>query len=1369
MTYSPYGQLSEEEQVEAFRQKNAEELQYEDAFRAADQQQAELQQQQDAQVSDGEQPTGEQPTQQEEQPQQEQPQQELKQPGDPGTNPNRPPEGQEDQYTWNEQTGEYELNSGAAVQMVAETVAAPVLGTIDGLADLYNWVAPGPDIPEIPKFRNQNLQTIREVSSFIGPTFMGIGVIGNAAKYVHGLSKFGLLTKLGNNKAFQWFANRGLEAGVGVAVDQSSRHSDEHNFLGHVAKWTNTPEGSKIFGIWGPDVYTMDSDSPDLKRSKNRNEGLMLGWASALLEGAGRIGIGAMKTRAATKWVPKTSESKRYFDSIMSDEFADVKFSDNVIEDTILRSEARQEKALDELGDYFMVKQNEANLDEALPLQTVDQMEFDQPVKGVHDMFDFPEGGVRTVDEGGVPAAMVDAARIKNNIGTNYGRVGSIVTESALRYGMDGANATKRQVVGKIKGEILNSGRFDAVVNGKVLTDKQIDEAGTELAELLMGMDPGEMQLILAPFKKQSDELGATIVNKVGYDAVFKAIKGYQEVFLDAAEKKASGLLTTSLAGQAADMAEELPLMKGTAASEQLVPTIMNRMEYLMVEKALASYDAGRVLQSMNVWERMKRMKNPQSLVKDAQIARERYLGQIVDEAKGFSRQLLAIADEKPEFLKPLYELWAHTDGRLSSMYSLNKYVYESLGAINQAFIRGDNTIPNLIVEGMWSNYYNSILSATSTPVKAIVANIGGLVARPINSMAGMVLSGQFTPKNAHRMFTQYAGLTQAFGDAFAHAGWAWKKAVNNPGEIMEYGRADLASKAESNLGVLQGFAEASMKEGNDGPMILVNQYRSLQDLANSPWMRYGTNAMTAADAFVRSFIASAESRGRAFDELLELGKPVTGQKVRSLSKKIRENMIDENGFIADASVEYYSREIALNLESPMADAMSNLVRYVPAAKPFFMFPRTQANALAMVRKYGPLEGFSKEFYDFNYGAMSSLSMDQIPLEHVEQVLTKRGIALDENAMTTFKQMRYETNGRVAVGTLSILAAGTMFMQGGLTGDGHFDPRRKGLEKDLQKAKRSYKGVDGRWHSYEFLGPLADWIAATVNVMDNSHTLSHGDTEKLFNKLTFVMANGIFNKSIFSMFEPLNDVLNGNPNALSRFQAKTLNAMIPYAGLRRQFSQLISDGLKEVDDDLFSLLRNSNNWLDLFDDDNLESKYDWIDGTVIGRNDEQNFFHKSFDIMRGVRTSPELSKRKQFLLEIEYDSTPSFARDDDGNDLPAELRAKLYYQMGQDGEFGRRLDKIMARAESVKFIQRLRHFRKHGVGSDPSKGNQADVYFNIYNQIDDALRDAKARATNQLRASDPAAWSEINKLTRQKNENETRSRNGTLTLQNMHR
>ena len=1284
-----------------------------------------------------------------------------KQPGDEGTNPNRPTEGEEDQYQWNAETGEYEMKSGAAVGLVAETVVAPMAGTLDGFTDIYNYFMPGPDIPKLPKFQNENIEVIRNVSSFIGPQLTGMGVIGKGARALHSAGKAPQAVQaLGNNPLFQWFATLGLDGAVGAVIDQSNADSTGDNMQRQLRDALRTPEGERLFGIFPADWATSDRDSPDEKRAKNRNEGFGLGMFSGVAEGLVRVFAAAKSTQRITTKIRTKDTSGAYVTRTLGDEFTDIKYSDDPIEDSILRSEARTQRNLDELGEFYVAKQNEANLAAGQPYQQVTEMEFpDGPVKGIHDQFDIGENGVRTADPDGAIGAAIDAARVKYNIGTRYGRLGSIVTEAALKWGLEVENLSQAQLVNAVLEHIESSGKFDALIGDTIISAKQIDEAGTELAEIMEDMRPGEMRLLLDNYKKLNDDLNLSVVNKVGYDAVFKSIKRYQEVFLNLDEKKARALLTTSLAGQASDMAGEIRNLEGSAAIEAAREQIFNRMEYLMVEKALASYDAGSTLRSLNVWERIKQLADG-TAAKDYVLreteARERFLGQLIPDAKGFTQTLMELSDSNPEFLKPLFDAYHMTDGHVSSMYLLNKYVMENLGQIKQFVARGKGSMPNLIVQGFWSNYYNSILSSTVTPVRAVVGNTTGLIARPINTMVGSLMSGDL--RGLHRASVQYTGVIEGFQRAWQQASLYMRKATENPMSVRDIDRADLRIKQnEEQFEILKGYADASSQNGEYGPQFLLQLAEDMHSVASSPWMRYSANLMGAADAMTRAFIATAETRGRVYDQLFKPGQKVSRRQFRDAQQQIYDQMVNKDGFVSEKYVNYYNGEIALNLESDMAKGVSSLIANQPWMKPFILFPTTSVNMLTMFTKYSPLAYLTKDFHDLTkYGRI-----DNVPLDHIRSFMERKGLPFNENSIQAFDQMRREAKGRMAVGSLSVLAVTTMMTQDRLRGTGHWDKERQRVRTDLGWKKKTYLGTDGKWHSYDWLGPIGDWIAAVADLRDNFNLISTPAQEKTAEKLMYVLASAITDRSVMAMVEPMNDVLAGNSSAATRWGANFLNSTIPLAGARNQFGRLLSEGLKEVDDDLVQLWRNRNNYLDVLDGEKSGAldKYDWVDGERVGY--EENFWQRVYNNFTGFSTSSRMTEAKQFLIDIEYDRRPTFKKSKDGIEFTAEQRAQLFSLIGQDQAWRRDLRQIMKDAESGGFLRRLRAYRRKGIGSDPTTGVNAEDYLNIYARVNEALERAKWRAEANMDAETKA---EITRARSQKSTNETRSRRGLTPL-----
>ena len=84
----------------------------------------------------------------------------------------------DDSLKYNEDVGEYELKSGAAAQMAAEAVFALPTGALDFGVDVINLI-PGVDAPKLPKFHNDALQAVRDISSVVLPS---IGLIGKGTK-----------------------------------------------------------------------------------------------------------------------------------------------------------------------------------------------------------------------------------------------------------------------------------------------------------------------------------------------------------------------------------------------------------------------------------------------------------------------------------------------------------------------------------------------------------------------------------------------------------------------------------------------------------------------------------------------------------------------------------------------------------------------------------------------------------------------------------------------------------------------------------------------------------------------------------------------------------------------------------------------------------------------------------------------------------------------------------------------------------------------------------------------------------------------------------------------------------------------------------
>jgi hypothetical protein len=1176
-----------------------------------------------------------------------------------------------------------------AAQTFAEGTLAIPTGATDFAVDTINLI-PGVHIPKIPKFRNEIAQAARDISSFIVPTLLlhkGLGAAGKAAN-----AKIGW--QLGKSELVKFIGEKGVAAGAGVAVDAINTQNETGDNLQGTLKKTFP----KTFNWISNDWATLDSDSPDVKRAKNINEGVGLGVFTDLLEGSAKFIQAVKGTENVVRWLPENEQAKTFFSRVKQ-------AKNGTVEGTVKSAADLREVAKDELGTYRMAK----------------NPNLDKPMFGIHDAFDVEESGIRSVDNMGVIGASVDAERIAKNDGTIHGRLGSIISEAALKFGLDATNLSKRLIIQTVVDNIKGAGKYSYLRDGRKISFDEIDKAGSDLAQVMLDprMDSGMLKGTLDNFMNEVD--GMKNLNDVGYNGAFKAIKGYMDEYLNMDTLKAQAYVTTSLAGQVSDMAEGARYMEGTAAVERAQEQILDRMEYLMVEKGLASYVRGSGLNNINLWKKMRYANDPKKMAEVAENARaqtEDALANIIPRAKNTASSLREISKERPEFLKPLQMAWEFSDGNIDTMGKLNNFVEQSLSDVKKAFVDGQPEIPNVIVQGYWSNIYNSVLTSISTPLKAGFGNAVMLLEKPISVIGGAAIGGDI--KTLKRGWYQYSAFADTMKKGLDHMSMVYRKAASDPSSVNYIMRDDIVRKNEETMDILHSFARSAEQRGELGPLSLYYKAEALNDLSNNPMLRFGANAMTALDGFAKAVIANGEARGRAFDKFIDGGVELNAASLKAANEEIYKSMFDSTGMIKDEAVDYASREISMNLDNPAASALSGVISKFPVLKPFFMFPRTSMNIIAMTDKHSPVSLFAQEYNKIAFKPLSAFSQDEIV-----DILTAKGLPVDENIAQTFHTLRAEIRGRKAIGTITIGAAVGMFLNDNLRGNGHFDKERQKVRQELGWKPRSYRGTDGKWYTYDGLGPISDFLALTADVMDNFDSVSPDDLENTLRKIGFMLGANLTNKSMLAGIEPMNDVLSGNPAALNRWAASFGSSLAPLSGARNELGRLMAPQLRELDMEFTQLLRNRNKYLDAIDPKGaLPDAHDWIDGKKIGYS--ENFFTRAWNATMPMKVSDALSPERQFLLDIEYDSRPSFMKNQKGIEYTPQERSELYSIMGKQGYFKSEIQRIMKSTNAQQWRDSIKAARGSGSQVDPRN------WQNLYRDLDVNLDRAKRLAEVQL-------------------------------------
>ena len=1151
-------------------------------------------------------------------------------------------------------------------------------GVADFFVDAVNMI-PGVQAPKLPKYENQVAQSVREIISVVAPTIAlsmtGVGALGAAAK--------GSKVKLLADPFVKWLGTTAFSAGAGTTIDLISETSEGDNLSGSLKKMF-----PRTYAWIPDDIATLDTDSPDVKRIKTATEGTGLGIFSDIVGGFATILRNAQGVRNATKWIPESEKARNWLAKNAEEVTDDV-------EEVVAKSAAKRSASLDELGQYNYSKSQ--NLDE--------------PIFGVHDMYGYQESGIRVADDMGIVGASVDLVRVQNNLDTSYGRLGSVVSEPELKRMLDGLD--DYDVVMRSKRDALSdAGEYGyRLKDGSLINSKTITDAGEQLAKDMGYMTNGEIdQLIKNNQAGRNPDTQAPMLTSAAARAVKEELKAAMTQFGGVSD----ALVRTSVAGQVSDMSFAARLADGTAATPRLQEQILDRIELLMVANGETGKQRGFLLKMLDMAKRGFKQLTPEELrKKGADVT-----AQLKAEAKQTVDVLREVSQKRPDMLGPLLLAYEATDGSVKSMDALNNYMRQSTGVLRKAFIDRQPEIPSVVMQGFWANVYNSTLSAFATPIKAGVSNAVLLVERPIATLAGSLMyDDKYTLR---RGWYQYSAMGDSLRKGMKYMGETMRRSGLDPNYSGVAGRETMVQRNAKQLEVMNAFADAKAAEGDFGPQAMMAQIEEIQALADHPWLRFGTRAMQAFDGFTQAVIGNVEARGRAFDEVARnanIDADAMDQVAQKAYKDIWKK--DEMGrdIISDETVRRASGEIAMNLDNSINSGLSDIIRSVPAAKPFLLFTKTPINMMGFAASHHPMGMFIDQLGQF------SRPFDQIPADKARQLLEARGIPFDENAEIAYNSIRAEMKGRKAIGTVAVMAAVGLMMNDSLHGNGFFDRQKQQLRRSVDWKPRSIKDpISGKWVSYDNLGAVTDLLALTADIMDNFDVLGEGDLNQLLSGVGFVLSASITDKSMLAGIEPIYDIFSGNGGAINRWASSFLPAAtMPGSSQMAELTRLMSPNLRVVEENLAAMLANRTPAKMA-----LPKEYDFVDGGEVGG--QENFFARLYNTYSPFKVNGEISDEKQFLIDIEYDKRPSMDTDGRGVKLTPQEQSDIARLMGKNKTFKKAIQRVMRSTEGKKFREAFKESQANG--DEPQLKN----FGNIHSELDRYLNLAKEEAIRELDA-----------------------------------
>ena len=1226
---------------------------------------------------------------------------------------------------------------------------AAIQGVVDTATDFANFILPDfiPDIPKASKYENKVAQTVRSVSSVVLPTMglQGLGMRGAAALQSKAVTKLGAsanINRLGNTAFMKFVGERGIEAGASVAVGAVASEYEEDNLLGSLKK--NWPETWDFI----PDNWaTLAGDTPDIKRQKNINEDLAMGFLIPFANFSGKLISAISEVKDVFKTAPKIiGESDQAVKYLAANK---PKPTSEVPEEALLEYQAKQDEALDELGYYNSSKTDDPNV----------------AIKGVHDLYDFRETGLRTVDDFGIVGASVDAALIQGNKGTVHGRLGNFISGPALKYGAETPGGVEEITIGLTK-QLKEADKVGMVADDFAVSADEVAEAGDKL--VLELFDPTatieDMRRMLDP-QIYKNEAGVEVLAKDGYIDALGSINTLVKEFQGMDVARAQAYTATSMAGQVADLAEGIRINRGSIAIENAQEQILDKINFLQQLVGSTRYFTQQKKGIAALGDKIKnKFKTPEQIAQEIKEGYPTALRGIQSDSEKFTENWMWMQKNRPEMLDSFLELYELSDGRINTIAKMNEDILNSFANFRFIIDRNPDQ-PNIITQAVRSNYFNSLLSAIGTAGKALYGNLSGLVAEPISYFGGSVLRQDM--KNIQRGWMAYSAIFDTQKKALPYAGQMFMKASQNPNAVRGQSRLDLVIKQEEKLEQYRFIAEQESAQGRDGFKFLVKMYEDMQAMAADPVFRLVPNLFSGFDAWTGATLANAQARFRAMDELETLGEAVTPARVKELADVEYNSMFGADGLIKDQAVKYSTADIALNLESGFSNDISNILSSIPALTPIFTFPTTMTNIVRVADDYipAPLRSFQKDVNELAYTSVKTFMENP---EQMERILKARGHKvelMDETAkLNTLIDLKNRTLGRKAIGSfLTTMVIGSV-IKDELFGDGLFSVTGDGsVDRQLNTARtknsnfkpRSMIGPGGVRIEYnELLGPgLSNWVAAVANTVDNFDMLGESAIENLVPKLSFVLAAALTDAAGISALRPLVEMLSGNEFAVNRFAAGQINSIGPLAGARNELGKILDGGLKDYNNNVIEQLHNRNRFIGLVDETNrLPTVISPISGEAPNK---YSFLQRAWNAYSPLKIHPAMTKEEKFLYDIEYDVSSAFKKRQ-GVNLEATERNALNAEMGKQGYFRNEVARIMKTAEARNTINELKAMRRppNFIGSQDTPIGQYDQ---IHMMLRAAQKEAEERSFNMLTPEMKAA---IEQRIRVKQINTTRAQQG---------
>ena len=602
------------------------------------------------------------------------------------------------------------------------------------------------------------------------------------------------------------------------------------------------------------------------------------------------------------------------------------------------------------------------------------------------------------------------------------------------------------------------------------------------------------------------------------------------------AQKAAMQLVIHTLAKRAQDIATgALNQADGVNINRQ-AEMVFDSMKVLLVEHKKMGY----------MWGLDGQYQQLGMIPKQIKINTEAKLKMVTDEVTEYIEELKKLTRQgKMEDVKLLLEVQSMTNN-VRTLEQLHDFIRAKVfgGVVNGVQIRGE------FRKQIQSMFYNSILSAPITPIKAIFGTNFIAALRPLQSYLGATLKGD----------AKTAAIAAAEWDAFGKSlGESWQMFKHN----MDQGYHRKAQSYDMKYDVgadLQEWKQLKKYMDRYGSQKEKFAYSMLDRSVNfntSPGIKYSQNLMGAGDAMARTIIGRMQMRAMAAREVIEKGadlKDVT-KLSREIEEKFRNQVFSKNKegryVVTDEAARMAGDEAAMTRKLEGALGGLEALSDNPFLRAFFPFVRTGFNALEVAFEHTPLQLAMQKHKDIFKEGISIKELAKYGIRNADEHEAAKALL----------------NGRMASGVLVSSMATFAALSGNLTGNMPLDKATRDNWKQRGIKPLSFK-IPGTntYISYANIEPFNTLFALTADVVENHKVLGEDLTERWMQKLVFMFSSVIVDKSMLSGVEDLARLMDPSTSddLLARSGGRYIRSHFPLAGLSGALGDILDANQKEA-------------------------------------------------------------------------------------------------------------------------------------------------------------------------------------------------------------